>query len=153
MHWAKAGHELVISSRHPEELQDLAKSLGPKVRAASALIQAKVSRRRIRRSLEDLRKHLPEEAPLSGIHFVLSSNGPTRILSTGGIRYWNDGRDVPDVMLAIFDYPKTASHPAFNLFLKINFAAGSGEESRFQFVGQALEKFKQGIRLQGGDAG
>jgi 8-hydroxy-5-deazaflavin:NADPH oxidoreductase len=30
-HWAKAGHELVISSRHPEELQDLAKSLGPKV--------------------------------------------------------------------------------------------------------------------------
>jgi predicted dinucleotide-binding enzyme len=34
-HWAKAGHELVISSRHPEELQDLAKSLGPKVRAAT----------------------------------------------------------------------------------------------------------------------
>ena len=37
------------------------------LRAASALIQAKVSRRRIRRSLEDLRKHLPEEAPLSGL--------------------------------------------------------------------------------------
>ena len=71
----------------------------------------------------------------SGIHYVLNSHGPTRILSTGGIRYWNDGRDVPDVMLAIFDYPKTASHPAFNLFLKINFAAGGGEESRFQFVG------------------
>ncbi len=34
-HWAKAGHELVISSRHPEELQDLAKSLGPKVRAGT----------------------------------------------------------------------------------------------------------------------
>src|SRR5262245_25576569 len=32
--WAKAGHELVISSRHPEELQELARSLGPKVRAA-----------------------------------------------------------------------------------------------------------------------
>lgn len=37
------------------------------LRAASALIQAKVSRRRIRSSLEDLRKHLPEEAPLSGL--------------------------------------------------------------------------------------
>jgi tetratricopeptide (TPR) repeat protein len=37
------------------------------LRAARALIQAKVSRRRIRRSLEDLRKHLPEEAPLSGL--------------------------------------------------------------------------------------
>ncbi len=34
-HWAKAGHELVISSRHPEELQDLAKSLGPKVRVGT----------------------------------------------------------------------------------------------------------------------
>ena len=33
------------------------------LRAARALIQAKVSRRRIRRSLEDLRKHLPETMP------------------------------------------------------------------------------------------
>jgi len=36
-HWAKAGHELVISSRHPEELQALAKSLGPKVRVGTPL--------------------------------------------------------------------------------------------------------------------
>lgn len=34
-HWAKAGHELVISSRHPEVLQDLARSLGPKVRTGT----------------------------------------------------------------------------------------------------------------------
>ena len=40
--WAKAGHEVLISSRHPEELQELAKSLGPKARA--------VPRRRPRRS-------------------------------------------------------------------------------------------------------
>jgi 8-hydroxy-5-deazaflavin:NADPH oxidoreductase len=33
--WARAGHELVISSRHPEELEQLARSLGPKVRAAT----------------------------------------------------------------------------------------------------------------------
>jgi predicted dinucleotide-binding enzyme len=33
--WAKAGYELVISSRHPEQLQELAKSLGPKVRAGT----------------------------------------------------------------------------------------------------------------------
>jgi tetratricopeptide (TPR) repeat protein len=37
------------------------------LRAARALIQAKVSRRRIRRSLEDLRRHLPETLPLSGL--------------------------------------------------------------------------------------
>jgi predicted dinucleotide-binding enzyme len=33
--WAKAGHELVISSRHPEALADLARSLGPKVRTGT----------------------------------------------------------------------------------------------------------------------
>ncbi len=34
-HWARAGHELVISSRHPEELEPLARQLGPKVRAST----------------------------------------------------------------------------------------------------------------------
>jgi hypothetical protein len=34
-HWAQAGHEVVISSRHPEELVDLAESLGDRVRAAT----------------------------------------------------------------------------------------------------------------------
>lgn len=34
-HWASAGHELVISSRHPEELVRLADELGPRVRAAT----------------------------------------------------------------------------------------------------------------------
>jgi len=33
--WAKAGHELLISSRHPDELQNLARRLGPKVRAGT----------------------------------------------------------------------------------------------------------------------
>ena len=37
----------------------------------------------------------------SGLHFVLSSTGPVRVMSTGGLRYWKDGRDVPDVMLGI----------------------------------------------------
>jgi predicted dinucleotide-binding enzyme len=30
-HWARAGHELMISSRHPDALQPLAAELGPKV--------------------------------------------------------------------------------------------------------------------------
>jgi predicted dinucleotide-binding enzyme len=34
-HWAKAGHELVISSRHPDELKPLAASLGPRVRTGT----------------------------------------------------------------------------------------------------------------------
>lgn len=34
-HWAGAGHELLISSRHPEQLQALAKALGPKVKVGT----------------------------------------------------------------------------------------------------------------------
>lgn len=33
--WAKAGYEEMISSRHPEQLRDLAASLGPKVRVGT----------------------------------------------------------------------------------------------------------------------
>src|SRR6266849_5458331 len=42
----------------------------------------------------------------SGMHFVTGAIGPTRVYSTGGLRYWNDGRDVPDVLLGLYDYPK-----------------------------------------------
>ena len=71
----------------------------------------------------------------SGIHYVLDSLGPTRVMATGGIRYWHDGRDVPDVMVAVYDYPKTSAHPAFTLVLKVNFAEGAGENQAFRFVG------------------
>src|SRR5579872_4714872 len=37
------------------------------LRTARALIDAKVPRKRIHRSLEDLRRHLPEAMPLSGL--------------------------------------------------------------------------------------
>jgi hypothetical protein len=56
-------------------------------------------------------------------------------MATGGLRYWKDGRDVPDVMLGIYEYPKTETHPGFNLSLKVNFADGGGGEEGFRFVG------------------
>ncbi|HUQ09403.1 MAG TPA: NAD(P)-binding domain-containing protein [Steroidobacteraceae bacterium] len=34
-HWAKAGHQLVISSRHPEQLASLARELGPNVKTGT----------------------------------------------------------------------------------------------------------------------
>jgi 8-hydroxy-5-deazaflavin:NADPH oxidoreductase len=34
-HWGAAGHELLISSRHPEELQALAKEIGPNVKVGT----------------------------------------------------------------------------------------------------------------------
>jgi 8-hydroxy-5-deazaflavin:NADPH oxidoreductase len=34
-HWARAGHQLIISSRHPEQLQSLATELGPNVKVGT----------------------------------------------------------------------------------------------------------------------
>ncbi len=71
----------------------------------------------------------------SGMHFVTGAIGPERVFATGGLRYWKDGRDVPDVMLGLYDYPKTEKHPAFTLALRVNFVSGAGESSGFRFVG------------------
>ena len=71
----------------------------------------------------------------SGMHHVVGANGPTRVMTTGGLRHWKDGRDVPDVMLGLYDYPAVSGHQPFNLFLKVNFADGAGENSGFRFVG------------------
>ncbi|MDQ3259138.1 MAG: Gfo/Idh/MocA family oxidoreductase, partial [Acidobacteriota bacterium] len=57
----------------------------------------------------------------TGINYITNSMGPTRIVSLGGLRYWKDGRDVPDMMVGIYDYPQTSAHPAFNLQLSVNF--------------------------------
>ncbi len=71
----------------------------------------------------------------SGLHVITGSNGPNRIVSTGGLRYWKDGRDAEDVVLGMFDYPETENHPAFNLALRVNFADGSGGGSSIRLVG------------------
>lgn len=71
----------------------------------------------------------------SSLHFVTGSAGPTKILATGGLRYWKDGREVPDVMLGMFDYPETKVHPAFNLSLRVNFVDGTGGTNYLRMVG------------------
>ncbi len=71
----------------------------------------------------------------SGIHYVLDSLGPTRVMATGGLRHWHDGRDVPDVVAGLYDYPQTERHPAFNISMRVNFASGGGSGSAFRFIG------------------
>lgn len=71
----------------------------------------------------------------STLHHIIDSSGPVRALSSGGLRYWKDGRDVPDVTLTIYDYPKADSHPAFNASFRVNFIAGSGGGGGFKLVG------------------
>jgi predicted dehydrogenase len=66
----------------------------------------------------------------SGTHFITGATGPTRAMATGGLRYWKDGRNAPDVMLALFDYPQ-----GFNLSLRVNFVAGSEDNEGFLFTG------------------
>jgi len=66
----------------------------------------------------------------SGTHFITGSHGPTRAVALGGIRYWNDGRDQPDVLLGLFDYPE-----GFNLHLRVNFVNGGPENEGFIFTG------------------
>lgn len=66
----------------------------------------------------------------SGTHFITGALGPTRAMATGGLRFWKDGRDVPDVMLALFDYSE-----GFNLSLRVNFVDGGEESEGLIFTG------------------
>jgi predicted dehydrogenase len=66
----------------------------------------------------------------SGVHLITDSHGPMRALSTGGLRFWKDGRDVPDVMMSLYDYPKD-----FNLSVRTNFVDGGSESEGFIFTG------------------
>jgi predicted dehydrogenase len=71
----------------------------------------------------------------SWLHWITSSDGPTRIYGSGGLRYWKDGRDVPDVLTCVVDYPQAATHPAFNLQIRVNFVAGGAGGSLLSLVG------------------
>lgn len=71
----------------------------------------------------------------SGAHRIMDSVGPERVFATGGLRYWEDGRDVPDVFIASCDYGKQDGHAAFNMQLRVNFVAGGGGGSRIRLVG------------------
>jgi predicted dehydrogenase len=73
----------------------------------------------------DLLVHL-----FSGTNFITGTHGPTRGMATGGLRFWKDGRDVPDVILGLFDYRE-----GFNLSLRVNFVDGGEEGEGLVFTG------------------
>lgn len=78
----------------------------------------------------DLYVHL-----LSGLHFVTGSKGPSKIFSLGDLSYWKDGRNVPDVMSAVLQYPESKEHPAFQVSLHVNFVSGEGETGHTKITG------------------
>ena len=71
----------------------------------------------------------------SSLHFITNSFGPEKVYASGGLRYWKDGREVPDVLLGTFDYPKADAHPAFNLSLRCNFVDGTSGTTYLKLVG------------------
>jgi len=73
---------------------------------------------------------------LSGTHVITGSKGPVKIFSSGQLSYWKDGRDVPDVMTGILQYPETPEHPAFQLTLQVNFVSGTGGQESIKLVGE-----------------
>jgi len=71
----------------------------------------------------------------SSLHFITNSKGPQKIMAMGGLRYWKDGREVPDVLMGMFDYAETPEHPAFNLSLRVNFIDGTADSTYLRLVG------------------
>ena len=72
---------------------------------------------------------------LTGLHTITSSIGPSRIFGLGNLNYWKDGRDANDLVTALMDYPKAATHPAFQFMTRVNLSDGGGGGSVFRMVG------------------
>jgi predicted dehydrogenase len=59
---------------------------------------------------------------LSGIHFITGTNEPAqRAVSSGGLYYFKDGREFPDLIETMYDYPK------FRVTLRCNLNNNGGE--------------------------
>ena len=72
---------------------------------------------------------------LSGTHLITNSKGPESIFSTGQFSYWKDGRNMPDVMSGVLQYPDSKEHAAFQMTLQVNFISGTGGQEIIQLVG------------------
>jgi predicted dehydrogenase len=88
---------------------------------------------------------------LTGIHHATGALGPTRVAAMGGRRYWDDGREVYDLIMGLLDYPETKAHPAFTLALQTDFEDGGGASSVFRFVGSdgVIEVSFRGLKVTG----
>ncbi|MDE3180723.1 MAG: Gfo/Idh/MocA family oxidoreductase [Acidobacteriota bacterium] len=65
---------------------------------------------------------------LTGIHYSMGiTDPPRRAFTQGGLYRWKDGRDAPDVMTTVYDYP------GFSLTLRVTLNTDTGEG--FHFMG------------------
>jgi predicted dehydrogenase len=71
---------------------------------------------------------------LSGIHFISGTDeAPRRAQSSGGLFRWKDGRDFPDLIETLYDYPK------FRVVLRCNLNNAGGEPIKFHGTKGTME--------------
>ena len=110
------------------------------LRTARALIEAKVSRRRISRSLEDLRRHLPETMPLSGLSIsavgdrVVVRDGKSQFQADNGQYVLGFDVNVEDGTLRVVERKEAAVAEA-----KQALAAKDGPKDADAWFNEALE--------------
>ncbi len=67
---------------------------------------------------------------ITSIHFIMDAKMPSSVLAAGGIFYRKDGREVPDTLDALFDYPEE-----FQVNMGSTFNNASTPEQGMQFLG------------------
>jgi predicted dehydrogenase len=71
---------------------------------------------------------------LSGIHFILGiDEAPQRAQSSGGLFRWKDGRDCPDLIETLYDYPN------LRVALRCNLNNAGGEPIKFHGTKGTME--------------
>jgi predicted dehydrogenase len=66
----------------------------------------------------------------TGIHYMMNAKVPSRVVALGQLLRWKDGRDVPDTINAILEYPE-----GFAVNLSCTFNNQTAAEQSFQFLG------------------
>jgi predicted dehydrogenase len=67
---------------------------------------------------------------ITSIHFIMDATMPTSVVSSGGILYRKDGREVPDTLDSLFEYPE-----GFHVNMGSTFNNASTPEQGMMFLG------------------
>jgi len=79
---------------------------------------------------------------ITGIHYMMGVTAPAeRAYSTGGLFRWHDGRDVPDALTTLYDYP------GFRVTIRVTLNTEAPEITRIMGTGGLLEIDDRGVTL------
>jgi len=67
---------------------------------------------------------------ITSIHFIMGATMPRSVVATGGILFRHDGREVPDTIDALFEYPE-----GFHVNMASTFNSESGTGNGIHFLG------------------